>query len=40
MQTQAAARGISVSQYRAILRKKYKEILAALKAAATANEQS
>jgi hypothetical protein len=35
MQTQAAARGISVSQYRAILRKKYKEILAALKAAAT-----
>jgi N-acetylmuramoyl-L-alanine amidase len=38
MQTQAAARGISVSQYRAILRKKYKEILAALKAAATANE--
>ncbi len=40
MQTQAAARGISVSQYRATLRKKYKEILAALKAAATANEQS
>jgi len=40
MQTQAAARGISVSQYRAILQKKYKEILAALKAAATANEQS
>ncbi len=38
MQTQAAARGISVSQYRAILQKKYKEILAALKAAATANE--
>jgi hypothetical protein len=40
MQTQAAARGISVSRYRAILQKKYKEILAALKAAATANEQS
>ncbi len=38
VQTQAAARGISVSQYRAILQKKYKEILAALKAAATANE--
>ena len=34
MQTQAAARGISVLQYRAILRKKYKEILAELKAAA------
>jgi hypothetical protein len=40
MQTQAAARGISVSQYRAILRKKYKEILAALKAAATANDDN
>jgi len=39
MQTQAAARGISVSQYRAILQKKYKEILAALKAAETANNQ-
>ncbi len=38
IQTQAAARGISVSQYRAILRKKYKEILAALKAAAIAND--
>jgi len=38
MQTQAAARGITVSQYRAILKKKYKEILAALKAAATAND--
>jgi hypothetical protein len=38
MQTQAAARGVSVSQYRAILQKKYKEILAALKAAATAND--
>jgi len=38
MQTQAAARGISVSQYRAILQKKYKEILAALKAADTAND--
>jgi hypothetical protein len=40
MQTQAAARGISVSQYRAILQKKYKEILAALKAAATANDNN
>jgi hypothetical protein len=38
MQTQAASRGISVSQYRAILQKKYKEILAALKAADTAND--
>jgi N-acetylmuramoyl-L-alanine amidase len=38
MQTQAAVRGISVSQYRAILQKKYKEILAALKRAATAND--
>jgi hypothetical protein len=33
MQTQAAARGLSVHQYRAILQKTYKEILAALKAA-------
>jgi hypothetical protein len=40
MQTQAAARGVSVSQYRAILQKKYKEILAALKAAAIANENN
>ena len=40
MQTQAAARGITVSQYRAILKKKYKEILAALKRAATANDNS
>jgi hypothetical protein len=38
MQTQAAARGIPVPQYRAILQKKYKEILAALKTAATAND--
>jgi len=38
MQTQAAARGLSVSQYRAILQKKYKEILAALKAAEAAND--
>jgi N-acetylmuramoyl-L-alanine amidase len=38
MQTQAAARGIPVPQYRAILQKKYKEILAALKAAAIAND--
>jgi N-acetylmuramoyl-L-alanine amidase len=34
MQTQAAARGIPVSRYRAILQKQYKEVLAALKAAA------
>jgi hypothetical protein len=33
MQTQAAARGLSLRQYRAILQKTYKEILAALKAA-------
>jgi hypothetical protein len=38
MQTQAAARGLSLAQYRAILQKKYKEILAALKRAATAND--
>lgn len=38
MQTQAAARGIPVSRYRAILQKKYKEVLAALKAAATASD--
>jgi hypothetical protein len=38
MQTQAAARGIPVSRYRAILRKQYKEVLAALKAAATASD--
>jgi hypothetical protein len=36
MQTQAAARGIPVSRYRAILQKKYKEVLAVLKATATA----
>ncbi len=40
MQTQAAARGISVSQYRAILRKKYKEILAELKAARRQRQRS
>jgi hypothetical protein len=40
IQTQAAARGISESQYRAILQKKYKEILASLKAAATANDNN
>jgi hypothetical protein len=38
MQTQAAARGIPVSRYRAILQKQYKEVLAALKAAATASD--
>src|ERR1700733_722791 len=36
--TQAAARGIPVSRYRAILQKQYKEVLAALKAAATASD--
>ena len=40
MQTQAAARGIPVPRYRAILQKKYKEVLAALKAAAAASETS
>jgi hypothetical protein len=40
MQTQAAARGIPVPRYRAILQKQYKEILAALKAAATANDNN
>ena len=38
MQSQAAARGVSVSRYRVTLQKKYKEILAALKAAAIAND--
>lgn len=38
MQTQAAARGLPVSRYRAILQKQYKEVLAALKAAATASD--
>jgi hypothetical protein len=38
MQTQAAARGIPVSSYRAILRKKYKEVLAALRAAGATND--
>ena len=36
--TQAASRGIPVSRYRAILQKQYKEVLAALKAAATASD--
>ena len=40
MQTQAAQRGIPVSRYRAILQKQYKEVLAALKAAATANDNN
>ena len=39
MQTQAAARGIPVSRYRAILQKKYKEVLAALKAAAASDNR-
>ena len=38
MQTQAAARGIPVSRYRAILQKKYKEVLAALRAAGVASD--
>jgi hypothetical protein len=38
MQTQAASRGITVSSYRAILRKKYKEVLAALRAAGAIND--
>jgi hypothetical protein len=38
IETQAAARGIPVSRYRAILRKQYKEVLAALKQAAIAND--
>jgi hypothetical protein len=38
MQTQAAARGIPVSSYRAILQKKYKEILAALRAAGASSD--
>ena len=38
MQTQAAARGIPMSRYRAFLQKKYKEVLAALRAAAIAND--
>ena len=36
MQAQAASRGIPVQRYRIILQKKYKEVLAALKAAAAA----
>ena len=40
MQAQAAARGIPVPRYRAILQKKYKEVLAAIKAAATANDNN
>jgi len=38
MQTQAAARGLPVSRYRAILQKQYKEVLAALRRAATASD--
>jgi hypothetical protein len=38
MHSQAAARGIPVSRYRAILQRQYKEVLAALKAAAAAND--
>jgi hypothetical protein len=38
MQTQAAARGIPVSRYRAILQKKYKEVLAALRAAGVSSD--
>jgi N-acetylmuramoyl-L-alanine amidase len=39
LQTQAAARGVPVSRYRSTLQRKYKEILAALKAASAANDK-
>lgn len=38
VQMKAAARGMAVTRYQTILQKKYKEVLAALKAAATAND--
>ena len=40
IQAQANARGVPVARYKIILQKKYKEVLAALKAAAAANESS
>ncbi len=40
MKRRAAARGIPVTRYRAILQKQYKEVLAALKAAAAASDKS
>ncbi|HEX5228352.1 MAG TPA: peptidoglycan recognition family protein [Bryobacteraceae bacterium] len=40
MQSQAASRGVPVPRYRAILQKKYKEVLAAVKSAAASENQS
>jgi hypothetical protein len=40
MQTQAAARGMPMSRYRAVLQKTYKEVLAALKAVGAATDKS
>lgn len=40
VETQAASRGITVARYRAILQKNYKEVLAAVKAAAAASDKS
>jgi N-acetylmuramoyl-L-alanine amidase len=40
VQTQAASRGLPVPQYRAVLQKKYKEILAALKRAAASDKKN
>ena len=39
MRTQAAARGLAVTKYRSILRKKYKEILESLKTASISKEK-
>lgn len=40
IETQAASRGITVARYRATLQRSYKEVLAALKAAAAASDKS
>lgn len=40
MRSQAVAKGLSVPEYRSILRKKYKEVMAALKAISAAKEKS
>jgi N-acetyl-anhydromuramyl-L-alanine amidase AmpD len=40
VETQAASRGITVARYRATLQRSYKEVLAALKAAAAASDKS
>ncbi len=40
VETQAASRGMTVARYRAVLQKHYKEVLAALKAAAAASDKS